>query len=165
MKSIFPLFLLLALFAPIGCSDDTAEPLEALDISGPEFTRVTWIGYPWVDNEPTGEISNGSHHIMSLEADFFQLNLQVEDENFIAKADCYFTVNNDPEIKETILERDPMVGLKEFSLGFSRHLGWIQLGIEGRYYIEVGDTFQFYLNFIDEFGNESSMSWTAEIVE
>lgn len=135
-----------------------------VDSSGPEFTRVSWIDNPWVDNDPTGDIFDGSNHTISIQSGFHLL-INVNDQSNIDEGEIYYTVNNDPEIKEVLFSPDLIVNSTQSGISFVNRVDQIWLGPNEWYELQPGDTYQFNARFTDEFGNESRIGWTADIVE
>ena len=89
MKSLISILLLFVICTVISCSDDEMEIQEIVDVEGPVLKRVKWIDHPRIDNDPTGEILDGSHHTINI-GSHFQLAIDVIDENLIVEAEVYF---------------------------------------------------------------------------
>lgn len=164
MKTLFRILLFFTICTFVSCSDDEMEIQEIVDMEGPNFNRVSWIDNPAITNDPTGEILDGSNHRISIESGFHLL-IDVVDESEIIQGEIYFTINNDPEIKEIIFSPDLIIESNQSGIGFVYRVNKIWLGPDEWYELQPGDTYQFFARFTDEFANESSMTWTADIVE
>lgn len=164
MKSYFSILFLCVVCAFMGCSDNEEEMQELLDTEGPEFRRVEWIDSPFISNDPAGAIEDGGNYTISLEGGFHLL-VDVRDANNIVEGEMYFTVNNDSEIKEVIFSPSLTIDLNQSGVGYVYRVNKVWLGPDQWYEIQPGDTYQFYARFTDEFDNESSISWTADVVD
>jgi len=158
------ILLLLVICLSAGCSDDDMDTEEMVDTEGPEFSRVVWIDNPGIDNDPAGGILDGSNHIISIQSGFHLL-VRVDDQNTIDEGEIYFTINNDPEIREVLFSPELIINSTQSGVSFVHRVDRVWLGSDDWYELQPGDTYQFHARFTDEFGNESAMAWTADIVD
>lgn len=163
MKTITPIFIfsLITLFA--SCSKEDPE-LPVVDNEGPEIHNLRWIDSPFYEGDPSGPIEDGENYMIGIDSRF-QFNMDILDASNIEIGNVYFLVNNDPDIKETFISEGTIFGYKEGSIGIIYDIFKIALGGGEFYHIQEGDKFNFYVEFTDEHGNTSSISWTADIVE
>jgi len=164
MKSAISFLFLFTICLLTSCSSDDADIQEIEDLVGPEFKRVIWISNNSIENQPEGYIVNESNYTISIESGFHLL-IDVIDDNIIEEGDVYFTVNNDPDIKEVVFSPSLIIDNNESGVGYVYRVGKVWLGPDEWYILKPGDTYQFYAKFTDEFGNESSMTWTADLIE
>jgi hypothetical protein len=158
-----PLIFSLILFL-FSCNETVILEPEFNDTNPPEFTRLEWIDNPWIDNDPVGIIENNSNHKISLEAGFHLL-IQVNDASKIIEGDIFFTVNNDPSIKEVIFSPELIINSTESGIGYVYRVDKIKIDADTWYNVMPGDTYQFYASFTDENDLENTIFWTADIVE
>lgn len=164
MKSIFHLSLIGILLSLVSCSSDDSNMQEIMDTEAPEFVRVLWIDNPAIENDPAGDIVDNSNHTISIQSGF-QLLIDVRDDNLISSGEVFFTVNNDPNIKEVIFSPELTIDSNQSGAGFTHRVDRIWLGPDEWYTLKAGDTFQFSASYTDEFNNKNRINWTADIVE
>lgn len=163
MRLLLKTCVLLLLCTLVACGEDepeTASPVA--DIAGPEITNLRWIDHPRFD-DPSGPIEDGGTYQISI-ANGFQMIYTFRDASNLRATDCYILVNDDPTLREDILTIENL-GYREGTSTFTHRVGSFWIGPGEFYDLQPGDTYHFYFNVDDEFGNATSMSWTADLVE
>jgi len=159
------LYFLMSLLLFVACSDDSDGDEEMTpDTEAPVISNLRWIDSPFYENDPVGDITDGSNYTISIQ-DGFQLAFSASDQSDIVEGEVYFTVNNDPNIREVLLSTEIILDFKEASFGYYHRVGNISLGAGEFYDLQPGDTYQFYLRVEDEVGLGSIVQWTADLVE
>lgn len=164
MKAI-KLILLFGMFGFLAsCGEDEVIVEEKVDLEGPDIFDVRWIDHPSIENDPAGPIVDGGNYTISIEAGF-QVNIDIMDDSNIESGVVYFLANNDPDIRENIIYEGTVFNYTEGTISFVHRVDQMSLGAGVFYDLKAGDVFHFYSNFTDEHGNESSMSWTADLID
>lgn len=162
LSKIFAILLLVGLYS---CEEEPVvveDPIN--DTSPPEIYDFRWIDSPFYENDIGGPIIDGENYTLTI-SDGFQYILKVRDETNIAEGELYMLVNNDESLRETFLSKDIILDFKEGSFGYYFRVPKIALGSGVFYDLKPGDKYYFYLRFEDELGQETTMQWTADLVE
>jgi len=143
------------------CEKNEIIEEEIPDTFAPTLKRVAWIYNPYYEG-PTGDIEDGENYSITIDNGFHLIYL-ISDESNLESVDSYFLVNNDPNLRETIVNKDLILDYKEGTFGFVQRATKFT-SIDGEIYsFQPGDKLYFYLTAIDEFNNSVSMEWTADL--
>ena len=139
---------------------------KVIDNEAPDVYDLRWFDHPDIENDPGGDIVDGGNYTIGIESGF-HIVLKVWDEVGFEYTEAYLLLNGDPEIRRDFIRNGDMsYGTKNVSASLSIRTG-NELWITGdrRYTLEAGDTYEFYIKFVDIYGNTTEMFWTADIVE
>ncbi len=164
MKTIKLIVSLSLIFCFISCTEDEpTNQIETIDNEGPLLRDIRWVDSPFVDGDLSGPIQDGGNYTLSIAAGF-QISIDITDQNYIQEGVIYFLVNDDPTIRENIIYEGTEFGYSEGTINFVHRVDKIALGQGEFYEVKPGDTYNFYAEFEDEFGNKTSVSWSADLV-
>ncbi len=164
MKSISTFFFLSLICLFISCSDGELDLEPFVDTEGPEITKLRWLDYLNRGSSYAEPIEAGGNYRIST-AWGFRMHMEVKDRSLIEWANVYALVNNDPNLKLTIMSDEVPRLSYDFSLGYSYESVDVLIGPAKYYTIKPGDRYHFYASFTDEFGNKTNQFWTADIIE
>ncbi len=161
----FTKLILLALTVLMfSCEKESIVEEQLEDTSPPEIYDARWIDRPSTDLDFGGPIVDRENYTISITGGF-QFVIQLRDQSNLEQGEIYFLVNNDENLRYTVLNKTNVLNTTDYSVGCLYEHFKLSLG-EGEFYdYKEGDRFNFYLNFEDELGQDISMQWTADLIE
>ena len=155
-KLLLILFLFMPLLTVFSCQDDDDVDMDTMveDTEAPNFD--------FLKINLDEDIVEGDRFEISR-SEGFRLDFNLSDDNNMVDLEAYFLVNNDPDIRSNIAT--VVINSTDYGVGYIFQVQRISLGNGVFYDIEIGDTFHFFITVTDEFDNEQTVTFIADIVE
>lgn len=158
------LLMLASILFMLSCEKELVVEEQVEDTSPPEIYDARWIDRPSTDLDFGGPIVDGENYSISITGGF-QFVIKARDVSNLAQGEIYFLVNNDETLRYSVLKKSNVLNTPDYSVGCLYNHNALSLGSGMFYDYKEGDRFYFYLNFEDELGQETSMQWTADLIE